>query len=90
MAAVQLAFVVRKHFVPHVGEVLQLLDEDNRRAMIIETKKSDSAAEMENDCRKALKQIVDEEYARNLDEGYETVLCYGIAFFKKTALIRKL
>jgi len=69
---------------------LQLLDEDNRRAMIIETKKSDSAAEMENDCRKALEQIVDEEYARNLDEGYETVLCYGIAFFKKTALIRKL
>ena len=27
MAAVQRAFVVRKHFVPHVGEVLQLLDE---------------------------------------------------------------
>ena len=69
---------------------LQILDVDNRRAMIIEVKKADSMAEMEKSCRDALKQIVEKEYAKELDVGFETVLCYGIAFFRKTAMIRKL
>jgi hypothetical protein len=69
---------------------LQILDEDNRRAMIIETKKSDNEAQMEKDCNKALKQIVDEGYAKYLDEGYKTVFCYGISFYKKSAMIKKL
>ena len=69
---------------------LQLSDVDNRRAMIIEAKKSDSAAQMEKDCTDALKQIVDQEYAKNLNAGFENTLCYGISFFQKSALIRKL
>ena len=69
---------------------LQLSDVDNRRAMIIEAKKSDSAAQMEKDCTDALKQIVDQEYAKNLNAGFENILCYGISFFQKSALIRKL
>ena len=69
---------------------LQLFDVDNRRAMIIEAKKSDSAAQMEKDCNDALKQIVDQGYAKNLSSGFETILCYGISFFQKSAMIRKL
>ena len=69
---------------------LQLLDADNRRAMIIEVKKTESKANMEKSCDEALKQIVENEYAKNLDAGYETVLCYGIAFFQKSAMIKKL
>ena len=69
---------------------LQLFDVDNRRAMIIEVKKADSRANMEKSCDEALKQIVDNEYAKNLDTGFETVLCYGIAFFRKSAMIKKL
>ena len=69
---------------------LQLLDVDNRRAMIIEVKKADEKGNMENLCDEALQQIVDGEYAKNLDIGFETVLCYGIAFFRKSAMIKKL
>ena len=69
---------------------LQIFDVDNRRAMIIEVKKADSKVNMEKSCNEALKQIVDNEYAKNMDTGFETVLCYGIAFFQKTAMIRKL
>ena len=69
---------------------LQLSDVDNRRAIIIEAKKSDSAAQMEKDCNDALKQIVDQGYAKNLNAGFETILCYGISFFQKSALIKKL
>jgi hypothetical protein len=43
---------------------------------------------MEHDCEEALRQILDCEYAKGLDE-YE-VICYGIAFFRKSALVRKL
>ena len=69
---------------------LQLSDIDNRRAIIIKAKKSDSAAQMEKDCDDALKQIVDQGYAKNLNAGFETILCYGISFFQKSALIKKL
>lgn len=69
---------------------LLLKDVDNRRAMIIEAKRSSSQTEMEKDCDRALRQIADEEYAKQLDSGYETVRCYGISFFRKTALIKKM
>ena len=65
-----------------------LRDQPNRRALIIEAKKSESAAQMERDCREALRQIADEEYARGL-EGYQ-VHCYGIAFFRKNAMVKRL
>ena len=69
---------------------LQLFDAEHRRAMIIEVKKADSRANMEKSCDDALKQILDHEYAKNLDDGFETVFCYGIAFFQKSAMIKKL
>ena len=69
---------------------LQLFDMDNRRAMIIEIKKSDSKANMEKACDDALKQIRDNEYAKKLEMEFSEVLCYGIAFFQKSAMIKKL
>ena len=65
-----------------------LLDDDNRRALIIEAKKSDGADRMEHDCDEALRQIVEQRYAKGL-EAYQ-VICYGIAFYQKTALVRRL
>jgi hypothetical protein len=67
---------------------LQILDVDNRRAMIIEVKKADSREKMEKSCDEALNQIVCNEYAKDLNDGFETVHCYGIAFFQKSALIK--
>ena len=67
---------------------IRLMDHANRRALIIEAKKSREKEQMEQDCVKALKQIADNEYAKNLD-GYE-VFCYGVAFFQKSALVKKL
>ena len=67
---------------------IKLTDRANRRILIIEAKKSDSAAQMEHDCEKALKQIVDEGYAKGLDVWQ--VICYGVAFFQKSALVKKL
>ena len=65
-----------------------LTDRKNRRALIIEAKRSAQADQMENDCRDALAQIKEREYAKNL-EGYRQIMSYGIAFYKKTALVMK-
>ena len=64
-----------------------LKDRKNRRAIIIEAKKSDNDADMEKDCDKAIKQIKDEKYAKGI-EGYEQILCYGVSFFQKKAKIK--
>ena len=66
-----------------------LKDRKNRRAMIIEAKKSDKESDLDKDCDKAIKQIVDEMYAEGLN-GYEQIICYGVAFFQKQAKVKLL
>ena len=65
-----------------------LRDKKNRRALIIEAKKAEAADRMESMCDAALGQIKREQYWRGLD-GYRTILCYGVAFYKKDALVKK-
>ena len=64
-----------------------LKDEDNRRAIIIEAKKSDKESDMDKDCIKAIEQIISEKYAEGI-YGYRQILCYGMAFFQKQAKVR--
>ena len=65
-------------------------DVDNRRALILEAKKAESAAAMERVCGEALEQITARRYAEDDSfYGYRTLLCYGIAFYKKDAMVRK-
>lgn len=57
--------------------------------VILELKQSASFKEMETKAGEALKQIQDKEYYRELQqEGYEHILCYGIAFFKKNCRVK--
>jgi hypothetical protein len=66
-----------------------LKDDDNRRAIILEAKKSKGEADMEGDCRTAIAQIAELKYADGLcDYGYTQVRCYGVAFFRKRALVK--
>ena len=70
---------------------LVVLDPDNRRAIILEAKKAESEAAMERICKEALEQIAARRYAEDrIFDGYRTLLCYGIAFYKKNALVKKM
>ena len=69
---------------------IRVKNRKNRRAMIIEVKKADSTEQMSAACDEALKQIEDRGYARTIEPGYEKIMSYGIAFFQKTAMIKKL
>lgn len=66
-----------------------LKDEDNRRAIIIEAKKSGKESDMDKDCDEAIDQIITEKYAEGL-YGYEQILCYGVSFFQKQAKVKLL
>ena len=69
---------------------IEVLDRNNRRALIIEAKKADSEAAMSHECDDALRQVAEKRYEE--DEsfyGYRTILRYGVAFYKKSALVKK-
>ena len=66
-----------------------LKDRKNRRAIIIEAKIAAKVSDLDRECDKAIKQIIDEKYAEGL-YGYEKKLCYGIAFFQKQAKVKLL
>lgn len=64
-------------------------DRKNRRAVIIETKKSASENVMEKDAKEGRQQIIDKQYIKGL-KGYTKIVCYGISFFEKTAVAKLL
>lgn len=66
-----------------------LTDRKSRRAIIIEAKKSDKEELLESDCTKATNQILQKRYAESL-KNYAEVKCYGIAFYQKSALVRRI
>lgn len=59
----------------------------NGRVAVFEVKKSDALADLISDCESALAQIDDRMYAKEFEDDYDEVLCYGISFFKKRCLV---
>ena len=60
----------------------------NGRVAVFEVKKSDALADLISDCEAALAQIDDRMYAKEFEDDYDEVLCYGISFFKKRCLVK--
>lgn len=65
-------------------------DMDNRRVIILEAKRSKCMEDMEKDCQQAFEQINVQRYAEDFLDGYRTVICYGVAFYKKQCLIKRI
>ena len=65
-----------------------VLDPEGDRVAIFEAKYSHTQDAMPKDCAAALDQIEDRQYAKEFEEDYDSVLCYGIAFYKKRCLVR--
>ena len=62
----------------------------NGRVAVFEVKKSDALADLTSDCESALAQIDDRMYAKEFENDYDEVLCYGISFFKKRCLVKSI
>lgn len=65
-------------------------DRKNRRAAVLEAKRTDSENKLEQECQKALQQIEDKQYAVKVEhDGFNNVGRFGIAFFQKKCFVKK-
>ena len=61
----------------------------NARVAVFEAKISASLDQMKSLCQTAVEQIDDRMYAKEFEDDYDQVLCYGIAFYKKRCVVKK-
>ena len=61
---------------------------DRPQVVLFEAKYAETLNGLEASCAAALQQIEDRQYAKEFEEDYDSVLCYGIAFYKKRCLVR--
>ena len=56
---------------------------------IFEAKYTKSLGQLERACDVALQQIDERMYAKEYEDDYDEILCYGISFFKKRCMVKK-
>ena len=61
---------------------------DRPQVVLFEAKYAKTLNGLEASCAAALQQIEDRQYAKEFEEDYNSVLCYGIAFYKKRCLVK--
>ena len=68
---------------------IDVREKRRKRGMLLEAKKSEKEEDMERDALEGKQQIIDKEYLRGFN-GFESVVCYGVSFFQKKALVKRL
>ena len=58
------------------------------QVIIFEAKYAKKLDDLEERCEAALDQIEEKQYTKEFDNGYTSIRCYGIAFYKKCCLVR--
>ena len=64
-------------------------DPINSRVAVFEAKYTKSLDKLESECDAALQQIDDRMYAKEYEDDYDQILCYGISFFKKRCMVKR-
>ncbi len=62
----------------------------NQRVIIMEAKHSQNVNNMQTDCLKAVNQIVVRKYIEDFLDDYDNIVCYGVSFFKKRCLLKRI
>ena len=60
----------------------------NARVAVFEAKYAKTLDALEQECSTALSQIDDRMYAKEFEDDYDKVYCYGISFFKKRCMVK--
>ena len=85
-----LGYAVRSNQENGLGRSdIDVREKQKKRGMILEAKKSATFKDMEKDALDGKQQIIEKEYLRGFS-GFESVICYGISFHQKKALVKKL
>lgn len=64
-------------------------DTVNARVAVFEAKYTKALDKLESECDIALEQIDERIYAKEYEDDYDDIMCYGISFFKKRCLVKK-
>ena len=64
-------------------------DSLNAQVAVFEAKYTKNLEKLESECDTALQQIDDRMYAKEYEDDYDQILCYGISFFKKRCMVKK-
>ena len=64
-------------------------DTENGRVAIFEVKLAGTLEQMESKSVEAVGQIENRMYAKDFEDDYDQILCYGIAFFRKRGLVKR-
>ena len=60
----------------------------NARVAVFEAKYAKTQQGLDTACDSALAQIDDRMYAKEFEDDYDEILCYGISFFKKRCVVK--
>lgn len=87
---VSAGYIVESNYENGLGRSdIVVKDRRKRRAVAIEAKIAADENTMEKECRNALFQIEEKQYARKLERsGFRKVIRYGISFYKKECLVK--
>ena len=61
---------------------------DRPQVILFEAKYAKTLGGLQKSCAEALQQIEDRQYAKEFEDDYDSVLCYGISFYKKRCLVQ--
>ena len=68
---------------------LVIFNEYEGKVAIFEAKYSKEVKNLEEDCEKAIQQIDHRMYAKEFEDSYDEVICYGISFYKKRCVVKR-
>lgn len=68
---------------------LVIFNECEGKVAVFEAKYSKEVKNLEEDCEKAIQQIDHRMYAKEFEDSYDEVICYGISFYKKRCVVKR-
>lgn len=68
---------------------LVIFNEHEGKVAVFEAKYSKEVKNLEEDCEKAIQQINHRMYAKEFEDSYDEVICYGISFYKKRCVVKR-
>ena len=68
---------------------LVIFNEYEGKVAVFEAKYSKGVKNLEEDCEKAIQQINHRMYAKEFEDSYDEVICYGISFYKKRCVVKR-
>lgn len=66
-----------------------LYDSINGRVAVFKAKYTKALENLSSACDSALQQMNEKLYAKEYEDDYDQIFCYGISFFKKRCLVKK-